>query len=193
MTHRPNTLDRPNIIDCTLPMIDDSIRRPPRLREVGVIRVLGRRVVGWRSNYGSYGMGGPGFFGLELESHERWPAEHLVLTLWAAAEWLVLDGVWVEAHPNQYHLQRPRFANFGPDESWDDVSARLVGASIERFELAPTSCRLLLRNAGDAHLLELPADCATLPLRGASMTPRRWNPIEKVIDAWVVCDGELEC
>jgi hypothetical protein len=164
--------DRPNIIDCTLPMIDDSIRRPPRLREVGLVRVLGRRVVAWGSNYGSYGMGGPGFFGMELEAREPWPGEHLVLTLWAAAEWLILDG---------------------PDESWDDVSSRLVGGSIERFDISAASCRLQLRNGGDAHVLELPRETAHLPLRGASMTARRWNPAEKMIDAWVVCDGELAC
>jgi hypothetical protein len=186
-------IDRPNIIDCTLPIIDASIRRPPRLREVGVARVVGRRIVGWRSNYGSYGMGGPGFFGLELAATDRWPAEHLVLTLWAAAEWLMLDGVWVEAHPNQYHLQRPLFANVGPDESWDDVTPRLVGGSIERFDLAHASCRMLVRKGTEEHILELPRNTAILPLRGGSMTARRWNPLEKTIDAWVVCDGNLEC
>jgi hypothetical protein len=185
--------DRPNIIDCTLPTADASIRRPLRLREAGVARVLGRRIVSWKSNYGSYGMGGPGFFGMELAARDSWPAEHLVLTLWAAAEWLMLDSVWVEAHPNQFHLQRPLFANFGPEESWDDVTPRLVGGTIERFDLAHASCRILVRNGAQDHLLELPRNTAILPLRGGSMTARKWNPLESVIDAWTLSDGELEC
>lgn len=47
--------------------------------------VVGATVRGWTPNAGTYGMGGPGFVGLDLG--DRW----LVVTLWGAASWLRLD------------------------------------------------------------------------------------------------------
>ncbi|HEX7134007.1 MAG TPA: hypothetical protein VF228_15630 [Iamia sp.] len=47
--------------------------------------VVGATVRAWTPSAGTYGMGGPGFVGLDLG--DRW----LVVTLWGAASWLHLD------------------------------------------------------------------------------------------------------
>lgn len=87
------------------PKIDRHSNRPGRLRDLSEARVVGRRVLQWSSHRGTYGMGGPGFFGLELEAKDDHPQEWLVLTIWGAASWLLLDGRWIEAHPKFYDIQ----------------------------------------------------------------------------------------
>lgn len=49
------------------------------------MQVIGKEIIDFTCNGGSYGMGGPGFFGLELEN-SRW----LMVALWGAADWLEL-------------------------------------------------------------------------------------------------------
>lgn len=66
-------------------------RKPATFREVGVDRLLSRRIVQWSSK-GSYGMGGPGFFGILLDSKQPYPKEWLILSLWGSASWLLLEG-----------------------------------------------------------------------------------------------------
>ena len=60
--------------------------------------VEGRRVLEVAYNGGSYGMGGCGFFGLQLENQGRRRTEWLVCTLWAADHWMVVNGRWLAAH-----------------------------------------------------------------------------------------------
>lgn len=51
------------IVDCTEDAYPPGGRRPPTLRDLGTERILNRRIMTW-SELGSYGMGGPGFFGI---------------------------------------------------------------------------------------------------------------------------------
>ncbi len=66
-------------------------RKPATFRETGVSRLLSRRIVQWSSK-GSYGMGGPGFFGILLDSKHPYPKEWLILSLWGSDSWLLLKG-----------------------------------------------------------------------------------------------------
>jgi hypothetical protein len=137
-------------------------------------------------------VGGPGFFGLELAAKGRYPREWLVLTLWSAGEWLLLDGEWVEAHPNQYHIRRPLFSNFGGDEDWDDLASKVAGAEIIEADITDFSSKLVLLHGVEQHILELPEDTARLPVWGGSLEPKRWHPDESHLDAWVLSRrGEL--
>lgn len=122
---------------------EDTFQPPPTLRELGIERIIGRVVTGWRSGWGSYGMGGPGFFVLELGEANEFPSELLVLMLGGGMHWLLLDGQWFCAHPKLWGKQRPLFSHFGhwskleafADikglENWDEVSLILVGAVLE--------------------------------------------------------------
>ena len=179
--------ERRNIVRCM--EIDRRHRkrgpRPKSLRQVGVRRIMGRKVIGWRQ-LGSYGMGGPGFFGLELAARGRYPREWLVLTLWGAGGWLLLDGRWLEAHPNQYHVQRPLFSNFGGAEDWDDLTRRLAGAKIIEASITRDSSAIVLLQGGERHVLEVPEDTTRLSIWGGALKPKVWNRAESHLDAWVV-------
>ena len=164
---------------------------PKTLREVGVTRVVGRRVIDWSESLGSYGMGGPGFFGLRLAATREYPEEWLALRLWGADNWLLLDGQWVGAHPNQYHVQEPLYSNFGADASWDRVSERVCGALVKEAQIERDHSLILLAVDAEPHRLEIPRDSSRLPLYGGTMQPHVWHPDEDQRDAWVIAQGDL--
>ena len=120
---------RGNIVACS-DVIDGVNYRPQTLAEVGFERITGRKVTGWSASLGSYGMGGPGFFGLNLAGKGEYPDEWLVLRVWGAGCWLCWTAGGSEAHPNQYHVQEPLYSNFGPGEDWDRVTDKVVGATL---------------------------------------------------------------
>lgn len=178
--------DRGQIVYATL---DGKGNRPPRLRDAGAGRCRGRKVLEWSANQGTYGMGGPGFFGLLLESKGPYPREWMTLTLWGASEWLILDDDWVAAHPRYYPLRRPLYSDFAED-SWDQVTPILVGATLDSIEVERSHFRFVLESGAR---LELPEETGRLPRLGGKDEPRSWKVGEEIRDAWVFSEGALYC
>ena len=181
---------RRNLIVCT-DVFDGEYHVPETLREVGITRIVGRQVADWSANLGNYGMGGPGFFGLRLAATEEYPEEWLVLRLWGADNWLLLDEQWVASHCNQYHVQLPLYSDYGGAESWDRVTERLVGADVEDVKIEHDESLIILVRGEQRHRLEIPRDTSRLPLYGGIMQPHVWNPDEDQWDAWIIAHGEL--
>jgi hypothetical protein len=159
---------------------------PVALRQVGVGRVIGRRVIEWSDALGTYGMGGPGFFGLYLAETEAYLAEWVVLTLWGAGEWLLLDGRWAHANPNQYEAQRPLRSDYAGVEGWDEISGKLVGAVIRDVVIGDSASAITLEQGEHTHILEVPEDTSRLPRYGGTLEQREWHPHESHLDAWVI-------
>jgi len=85
---------------------------------------------------GTYGMGGPGYFGLRLG--EEW----LVIAVWGAGEWILADGVLVEdGFFDKYGRPRPWITG-----SCDDLSPRLAGSKITAVELERQHMRISFSN-----------------------------------------------
>ena len=167
---------------------------PPSLFQSGGLdRISGRIVLEWSCTLGDYGMGGPGFFGLKLSALEPFPQEWLVLTLWSACTWLMLDGDWVDAHPRYHDRQLPLFINYGDAGSKRDlVSAVLVGAEIVEAEFNSDSSLLtLVATDGGRHRLEIPVQTSLLPPLPGGDQPRVWHKEEDQRLAWVVRQGRL--
>ena len=176
-----------NIIQST----EKTSGNPPKtIREVGIKRIMSRKIVSWCDHYGSYGMGGPGFFGVELDATNEYEKENLILTLWGAGQWLLLDDNWVEAHPDYHEFKNPLYSNYGSDMNWDGVSEILVGGTIFNIKMDSNACSFEILNADDSHLLELPSDTKRLPKYGIG-SEREWDNDEEVIDAWVITTESL--
>jgi hypothetical protein len=178
-----------NIVAC-FDVIEGVNYRPQTLGEVGLGRITGRNVTAWSASLGSYGMGGPGFFGLRLAATGEHPDEWLILRVWGACCWLLLDGSWIEAHPNQYQVQEPLYSNFGPGEEWDRVTDKLVGATLQHAIVSDRASAFYLAGA-EVHKLEIPKDTSLLSLYGGTMQPRVWDPAESQLGAWVISQGDL--
>lgn len=65
------------------PFVVHLMNRPRTLPEAGSAQLIGVHILDYSLHLGSYGMGGPGFFGLLLEPEEgeRY-SEYLVYTVW---------------------------------------------------------------------------------------------------------------
>ena len=177
-------LDNCNIVPCYQ---NAPAGTPPKtIRQLGLSQIVGRTITAWSDHLGSYGMGGPGFFGLQLAASRPHREEWLVLILWGADNWLLFDGQWVAAHPNQYHHQKPLISTFGGDLHWDYLSEKLLGAVIGEMTITDNSSCLALDKGGNRHYLEIPAETNKLPVYGGNGRPRLWYPHESQWEAWVV-------
>jgi hypothetical protein len=166
--------------------------RPPRLRDAGVGRCLGRKVLKWNAMLGSYGMGGPGFFGMRLEKSQEFPEEWFTLTVWGAGDWLLVNGRWVTSHPRYYDIQKPLY--LAVDGRYQDgVAPLLVGAVIESVQLEPTQIVLTLMKGIEKTTVTLPKNTDLLPKLAGIDQPRAWKPGEDVRDAWVFHQRPLYC
>lgn len=156
---------------------EEQGRKPPTLRQVGIDRVVGRTVLSACCHLGSYGMGGPGFLGLQLARAGEFPEEWLVLCLWAAADWVLYDGKPIDCHPDQTEWQP-----YGLDDFERDVAGRRVIG----FACGDAYCGMQI---GD-RLLTFPEDpTARPPLPGAKAN-RTLSPGESLLDAWVVASTQ---
>ncbi len=181
----------PNIVP-TRELRDNEYQPAQTLRQTSIKRILGREIIAWNNSLGSYGMGGPGFFGLKMAAHNGYPAEWLVLIVWAADNWLLFDGQWVAAHSNQYSVQHPLTSNFVAAEDWDGLSSKLLHTTIVGAEIVDKSSRIRVEKNDRSHLLELPEDTSRLPMYGGTLTKRVWNDDESHLDAWIISQrGDL--
>lgn len=102
-------------------------------------QVIGRTVEEICPNVGTYGMGGPGFFGLRLGS------EWLVIPVWGAGEWMTARGRCVR---NAFHHQ------YGHPRPWlgggsDELSVQLVGQRVRSIDVRRHSLRIVFENGFD--------------------------------------------
>lgn len=164
----------------------DGTRKPITLEEIDLDWLMERRVIRVHFALGTYGMGGPGFFGLELEAHKDRPIEWLVLCLWGAAEWLLLDNRWVDAPPDQSQppLKEQETKNLLTDSFIGGVKITDAMIEIYFYEVKDVS-----GNRYHNHILTIPEDKALLPPH-YSGEPRFWHFEESMFDAWVLSDSQ---
>ncbi len=99
-------------------------------------QVTGREINEVLTHVGTYGMGGPGYFGL------RFGEEWLVIAIWGASEWIVADGILIQDH---------FFENYGRPRPWitedaDNLSPKLVGSKVTSLELMQKNMRISFSN-----------------------------------------------
>jgi hypothetical protein len=121
-----------------------GVLRPFAPPPVSPEQVIGRTAEEICANVGTYGMGGPGFFGLRMGS------DWLVIAVWGAGDWMVAQGRYVK--DMRYHERgrpRPWITAEG-----DELSAQLVGRKIRSIEVQPYSFRIVFDNGFDLAIEE---------------------------------------
>lgn len=145
--------------------------------------VIGRQIIGVTANAGTYGMGGPGFFALNLG------ADWLVIALWGAASWMTCQGRLVE----DLH-----FEVAGRPQPWmsDTVGASaldmvLAGKQIGSLAITPRAMRIGISRGLDLTIAE---DPAARPVFAGNGQPRAFAPeddlrravfLSPTIELWV--------
>ncbi len=129
-------------------------RKPRRVADVPQEVYRGATLVGSSAYLGSYGMGGPGFFGFKCRQGLR--SFWIVFVLWGAAEWLTLDGKLLES--GLLENERKQYENRGV------ISFETAhGGSLESIDFAADGATAVIRKADTTHILELRRDGATVP------------------------------
>ena len=166
---------------------EDGPRIPTLPEKGGVKRIVGRTILDCSKYLGSYGMGGPGFFGFHLKAKSYYPEEWLVLTIWSAAEWLLMDGVWLEASHGHFDAERSFFKeNYTMFSTANNqIKSTFTGLTIAEFKLHRKSFYMLLQDETKVHKLELPSDLKRLPVHGND-TERKWFSKDKLENGFIV-------
>jgi hypothetical protein len=155
----------------------------PSLRLLSASPILRRRIRSTCTHIGSYGMGGPGFLGIELDANDSRPKEWLVLCLWGAAEWCLFDGQPIESN------QLSRLTAIGADA----FAQAVAGGEITTAKIEDKSCELCITTAGRAAVcrLEVPSDTGKLPVYGGTGGRRMLALTDSLLDAWVLSPTEF--
>lgn len=131
-------------------------------------QIVGRVVREVSLTVGTYGMGGPGFFGLRLDS------EWLVISLWGAGEWILVDDRLVaDAFFAKYGRERP-----WTGENEDDLEAlgpRIVGSTIVFLDVSRTKLEIRFSSGARLVIDETPT---RRPILEGSKEPRVLTPEE---------------
>ena len=121
--------------------------------------VVGRRVDDMTTSAGYQGMGGPGFFGLQLG--EEW----LIIAVWGAADWLQAEGRRImDTHYETNGSPRP-WISHGADE----LTPRVIGRTITAIEVARTTMAIRF---DDGLTLSIEDDPASRPRLQGTGEPR---------------------
>jgi hypothetical protein len=157
------------------------------IKKGGVKRVVGRKILETCRYLGSYGMGGPGFFGFRLEKKGRYPEEWMVLTTWSADQWLLLDGKWLDCNSKYFSLEKCYFTENKSmfSEAAKQVSEVFDGLTIAEFKLYNQSFYMILQDGDRIHKLEFPSDLTRLPPYGGGGN-RGWCKGEKLSDGLII-------
>lgn len=154
--------------------------RPHSLAERSASSLIGARVEGFHSSLGTYGMGGPGFFGFLLAPHgEVGEREYLVAAIWGAEEYLFLDGRVIGCSPKYYASHRPWIrdeprggeAREG-ERGAGELEAVLVGATIGAVDIENDRLSISLVQGGIEHVLEVVKQDPRQPPQGRGQ-PRK--------------------
>lgn len=124
--------------------------------------VVDRTINELSTSVGTYGMGGAGFFGL------RFDKEWLVIALWGASEWILVEGIPIEdIYYDDHNHQRPWIT-----EECDTLSKRVVGQQIASILIRRHRLNILLTNEVEFVIEESPKN---RPVLEGSKEPRLFS------------------
>lgn len=151
--------DHETVIEC----------QPVLLKEYDCSQLIGRRIWGYSTQLGDYGMGGPGFFGLLLDN-----LEYLTYAVYGAGLYVLVDERAVECNYELYHKYKPLYSNFGGSDSWDLLSKIINGSNIIDYQAEDHQLTLTLRKKKDFHTLQFVRNSPLIP-RKAGRFPNAYK------------------
>jgi hypothetical protein len=115
--------------------------------------VVGRTVVEYSTMVGTYGMGGPGFFGLSFGD------EWLVVAVWGAASWMIAENRFILDYRHLEHA-RPEPWIVEPDLEHNSLATRIIRNTISGIHVDAKSLRI---EFVDGFCLEIDPDPSKRP------------------------------
>ena len=102
---------------------------------------------------GTYGMGGPGFFGLKL--HGDYGTRWLTYCIWAAGEHILLDERILECHPNYSEQYKPLISFDDYSNSLNALKEQLTDMTIKQITVSKDTFEIqLIDNQSKMHTIK---------------------------------------
>lgn len=108
---------------------------PKTIIEFGLNNLIYAKVLEASTCLGTYGMGGPGFFGLLCDTKKGpfW----LTLAIWCSGQYVMMDGRVIECH-SDYSRQYNPWLN----KEDDNLNSILAGSVINNINLSADECKI---------------------------------------------------
>ncbi|MBR1555090.1 MAG: hypothetical protein IJ644_06840 [Oscillospiraceae bacterium] len=160
--------------------------KPMKISEFGTEQFIGSRILDYNLCFGTYGMGGAGFFGLKLEGEFgiRW----LVYCIWSAGEHVLIDDRIIECHPaflETYHPWLVWGNNMDEEyeQTYQNLKSLLSGLEILNIDLQEHALKIQL--SGN-HILETYQKSDKFPEQGGTRKKRLSYKTGTMSDCWLV-------
>lgn len=111
---------------------------PKTIIEFGINNFVNAKVLEASTCFGTYGMGGPGFFGLLCDTKQG--HFELTLTIWGSGQYVMMDGRVIECHPVYIEQYNPWI-----QRTDKELNSILIGAVINSIELSAAECKMILK------------------------------------------------
>lgn len=162
--------------------------RPETINEFGTDRLKGAIITDICRFLGTYGMGGPGFFGFKLEGdfETRW----LVFCIWSAGEHILFDDRVLECYPSFNSIYHPWIKN-GIKNPEQPLRELLINSVINNVNLEDNSIEINIKDKnGVCHTISSFDKSDKFPEQGGTKKKRCSYTKGIMSDYWlVIYDG----
>ena len=163
--------------------------KPLNISQFGLINLKKSKIIDISINFGTYGMGGPGFVGFKIEGYFgcRW----LVYCIWSAGEHLLLNDRVFSCNIAFARKYDPWIDPISPEESFEEMRNDLIGMSIYYIELGEKNIYITLIDENyNVCSIKSYKESDDFPEQGGTGKKRKSFENGKMEDYWlVIYDG----
>lgn len=130
------------------------LNKPNTLLDIEIQNLIGMQILDYSTCLGSYGMGGPGFFGLLIERDGI--LEYIVYAVWASDQYIMMDDRVIGCHikyNSSYNPWISRWAGESEENQWDELTDTLKGSTIIEVSLSETQFVIKIMSNDQSHTL----------------------------------------
>lgn len=138
--------------------------KPLLLREVTRNLLIGRKITGFSAYLGTYGMGGPGFFGFLLDN-----LEYLTYTVWGADKYIFVNDRLIDCSPEFYTLHKPWIANYTGYPTWDELTKFIAQSEIVDLTLNKHICEIQLKKGKETIIVNFCKNDLRIPKKAGKV------------------------
>jgi len=132
--------------------------RPKLIREIDKTNIIGLEILDFSSYLGTYGMGGPGFFGLLLSNEE-----YLTFAVWNAGDYVIVNDRVVECNPELYNKTKPWISEYEDGKTWNFLTEYISGSKIIDYSFNNDSFEMRVDNNGNSFKINFVRNDKRLP------------------------------
>lgn len=140
---------------------------PLNIEQFGPEKFNGSHILDVCTFCGTYGMGGPGFFGLKLQGDYgiRW----LTYCIWAAGEHILFDNKILQCHPSYSEQYKPLLSFDDYSNSLDAIKKQLRNMTIKDFRVSKETFEIeLVDSKSESHFIQSYKHSEKFPEQGGT-------------------------